>query len=174
MEDSTINLLNTTILFPAYAKLLLLSAGLGMFIGFERELHQKPASVRTFALICAGSCLFALLSLEAAAGHSGSPYDVTRVAAGIVTGIGFMGGGVIFKTADRVEGITTGAMIWLAAGIGMACGFNYVAVAVWGTLTFAGIIIFGHAVHGLARAFQFEEEEFAEKKPKKREKKSSG
>ena len=114
-----------------YVQRLFIAAMLGFAIGVERELRGKPASLRTFSMICVGSCLFSILSIEAA-GHSlnGAPYDVTRIAAQIVTGIGFLGGGVIFKTTDRVEGITTGALIWLTAAIGMAVGFGQIALAI--------------------------------------------
>lgn len=117
---------------PLYVPQLLLAGLLGMLIGIEREIRQKTASIKTFTVISLGSCIFASLSLAAAgASISSMPYDVTRVAAGIVTGIGFLGGGVIFKSKDKVEGITTGAMIWLTAAIGMSCGFNQMNFALW-------------------------------------------
>lgn len=138
-----------TLVIPAYAKLLLISAIFGLTIGAERAWHHKVASARTFGFICAGSCLFSLLSVLAITigGVDASHRDITRIAAGIVTGIGFVGGGVIFKTANRVEGITSASMIWITSGIGMACGFNEVGVAFWGLLTywfvyFSGLLIY--------------------------------
>lgn len=129
MEDSIITLFGFAFEFPAYAKQILFAALLGLIIGMERELRHKPASLRTFSTIAVGSCLFALLSVIAAG--EGDRNDVTRVAAQIVSGIGFIGGGVIFKTKDRIEGITTAALIWLTAGLGMACGFNQISLVLW-------------------------------------------
>jgi putative Mg2+ transporter-C (MgtC) family protein len=129
--DSVHNLFGWEFLFSAHGKQLVLSALLGFIIGVERALRGKAASMRTFSVICVGSCLYTLLSVEAAGGAKALPHDVTRVAAQIVTGVGFLGGGVIFKTMDRIEGITTGALIWLTAAIGMACGFNQIDLVVW-------------------------------------------
>jgi putative Mg2+ transporter-C (MgtC) family protein len=148
--DTEFSLLGQTFFIPYYVKALLLAAVFGLVLGFERALREKVASIKTFAMISAGSCLFAILSREAAGSVGGIPYDATRVAAGIVTGIGFLGGGVIFKSRDRVEGITTGAMIWMAAAIGMACGFNQVKVALWGFGLYLGIIVLGIYLHRFA------------------------
>jgi len=150
MEDTYFNVFGANLIFPYYAKLLILSAVLGLALGFERAMREKVASIKTFAMISAGSCLFAILSREAAGSVGGIPYDATRVAAGIVTGIGFVGGGVIFKSRDRVEGITTGAMIWMAAAVGMACGFNQSSVALWGFSVYIGILLLAVLLHRLA------------------------
>ncbi|MFN8392137.1 MAG: MgtC/SapB family protein [Bdellovibrionota bacterium] len=131
MVDSVFELLGMTIYISAHGKEMVLAAVLGFLIGVERALRGKPASMRTFSVICVGSCLFTILSVEAAGGAHALPHDVTRVAAQIVTGVGFLGGGVIFKTSDRIEGITTGALIWLTAAIGMACGFNQIDMVLW-------------------------------------------
>ncbi len=140
MEDITLNFAGYALVVPAYVKQMLLAGTLGALIGVERELRQKVASIRTFTVISLGSCIFGSLSLAAAGGSvDGMPYDVTRVAAGIVTGIGFLGGGVIFKTKDKIEGITTGAMIWLVAALGMSCGFNQLSFAIW---SFAIVLLF--------------------------------
>lgn len=136
--DSTIPVFGETVPCPAYVKQVFTAVLFGILIGAERGWHKKLASYRTFAVISAGSCLYTLLSVSA----NDDPnlnYDVTRVAAQIVTGIGFVGGGVIFKTANHVEGITTAAMIWLAGAIGMACGFNRMGVALAGFLAFLSI-----------------------------------
>jgi len=113
-----IEIFNTGIFIPWHARQLFIAAMIGLVIGVEREFRGKAASLRTFSIISTGSCLFTILSFETA------NLDQTRIAAQIVSGVGFIGGGVIFKTSDRIEGITTGALIWLAAAIGMACGFN--------------------------------------------------
>ena len=146
MEDLLVDFAGRTFLFPAHGQQLLLSAFLGFVIGIERAWRGKPASMRTFSAICTGSCLFTILSVEAAGGAKALPHDVTRVAAQIVTGVGFLGGGVIFKTSDRIEGITTGALIWLTSAIGMACGFNQGSLILWTCVT--GVIF-----HGLSSAF---------------------
>lgn len=144
--DSSWVIFGLTLVMPAHAKQLILSALLGFVMGIERAWRGKAASMRTFSVICAGSCLFTILSVEAAGGARALPHDVTRVAAQIVTGVGFLGGGVIFKTSDRIEGITTGALIWLASAVGMACGFNQIDLVVWACVT--GVII-----HLLSTAF---------------------
>lgn len=141
MEDSVYNFFGLTIFVPAVAKQLGLSAFIGFVIGLERALRGKVASMRTFSTICCGSCLFTVLSISGDGPmHEAAKHDITRIAAQIVTGIGFLGGGVIFKTTDRIEGITTGALIWLTAALGMACGFNQVTIVFWSCL-------FGMLVH---------------------------
>ena len=130
MEDSLITLGALSVKFPVVAKQLFLAAVVGLLIGFDRAIRGKIASLRTFSMISVGSCLFTILSIEGSSGAS-PVLDTTRIAAQIVTGVGFLGGGVIFKTADRVEGITTAAMIWLTAALGMACGFNRIEAVYW-------------------------------------------
>ena len=148
-SDTELTILGLNLIFPSYAKLTLFAALFGAIVGIEREWKQKVASIRTFAIISSGSCLFACLS-HAAAGASvpNMPYDVTRVAAGIVTGIGFLGGGVIFKNEEGIEGITTGAMIWFVAAVGMACGFNQVSFAAWGILVYTIIMMGSKPMYG--------------------------
>ena len=97
---------------------LLLAAGLGGAIGIEREMHQKPAGLRTNVLIAVGSALFTALSIEIA--RAGGTPD--RIAAQIVTGIGFLGAGAIMRSGHRVQGMTTAATIWVNAAVGMAAG----------------------------------------------------
>ena len=107
---------------------LVAAAFLGALVGFERELHHKPAGLRTHALVCMGSCLFVVLSV-AVAGDGG---DVTRLAAGVVTGIGFLGAGTIFMAQDKLHGLTTAAEMWALAGVGAAVGFGYFTAAAAG------------------------------------------
>src|SRR5436189_5833753 len=95
---------------------LLLAAGLGAAIGLEREYRQKPAGLRTNILIAVGSALFTIMSL-AMTGRDGDP---GRIAAQVVTGIGFLGGGAIMRNRDTVHGMTTAATIWVNAAIGLA------------------------------------------------------
>ncbi|MCX6005013.1 MAG: MgtC/SapB family protein [Chloroflexi bacterium] len=106
---------------------LLLSAVLGAIIGFQRERSNKPAGLRTHILICVGSALFTVVSVI---GFSGT-VDPARVAAGVVTGIGFIGAGVIFRgiKGDTVVGITTAASVWITAAIGIAAGVGLYIIA---------------------------------------------
>ncbi len=96
---------------------LVLAAFLGMLIGLERELAGQPAGERTHALAALGSAAFALLSLEAF-----PEGDQARVAAGVVTGLGFLGAGMILQREDVVLGLTTAAGIWAMGAIGLAIG----------------------------------------------------
>lgn len=91
---------------------------IGAIIGIEREFRSKPAGFRTMILICVGSCLYTILSKES---NLVSP---DRIASNIVTGIGFIGAGVIFKEGISVNGLTTAALIWITAALGMAVGYH--------------------------------------------------
>jgi putative Mg2+ transporter-C (MgtC) family protein len=100
---------------------LIVAAGLGLALGYEREVHKRPAGLRTHSLICMGAALFTVLSMS----FTGNNVDASRVAAGVVTGIGFIGGGILFKSEDRVFGLTTAAELWVAGAIGLAVGIGY-------------------------------------------------
>src|SRR4030043_437705 len=106
---------------------LLLATALGAGIGYQRERANKPAGLRTHALICLGSALFTVVSIF---GFTDG-VDISRVAAAVVTGIGFIGAGVIFRgmRGDRVMGLTTAASVWVAAAIGLAAGVGMYLVA---------------------------------------------
>lgn len=98
---------------------------LSLLIGLERELQQKSAGLRTHTLVGVGSALFMEVSIHgfgSLVGVPGASVDVSRVAAQIVSGIGFIGGGLIFVRRDAVRGLTTAATIWLTCAVGMACG----------------------------------------------------
>lgn len=111
---------------------LALAAGLGGAIGLEREFRHKPAGLRTNMLIALGSALFSMLSVELGSA-AGSP---DRVAAQVVTGIGFLGAGAILRHGENIEGLTTAATVWVNAAIGMAAGLGaYSAAAVGAALT---------------------------------------
>jgi putative Mg2+ transporter-C (MgtC) family protein len=97
---------------------LLIAAGLGGAIGLEREIHQKPAGLRTNILIAVGSALFTALSIQIA--QAGGTPD--RISAQIVTGIGFLGAGAILRSEHHVQGMTTAATIWVNSAVGMAAG----------------------------------------------------
>ena len=98
---------------------LILAAGLGAAIGFEREMRQKSAGLRTNTLIAVGAALFTLMSIEMTEGNDADP---TRIAAQIVTGIGFLGAGAIMRTDSGVQGLTTAATVWVNAAVGVAAG----------------------------------------------------
>ena len=111
---------------------LLLAFGLSSLIGLEREFRQRSAGLRTYTLVGFGAALFMLVSkygfgdvLEART----VVLDPSRIAAQIVTGIGFIGGGLIFVRRDTVRGLTTAAIVWITAAIGMACGAGLVVLA---------------------------------------------
>ncbi|MFF4155843.1 MgtC/SapB family protein [Streptomyces sp. NPDC001678] len=99
---------------------LALALLLSSLIGLERELQQKSAGLRTHTLVGVGSALFMEVSIHGFAGAG--QFDGSRVAAQIVSGIGFIGGGLIFVRRDAVRGLTTAATIWLTCAVGMACG----------------------------------------------------
>jgi putative Mg2+ transporter-C (MgtC) family protein len=100
---------------------------IGAVIGLEREFRSKPAGFRTMILICVGSCLYTILSKEAALIGGSSP---DRIASNIVTGVGFIGAGVIFKEGISVNGLTTAALIWITAALGMAIGYHNYPLAI--------------------------------------------
>ncbi|MBW2990681.1 MgtC/SapB family protein [Candidatus Woesearchaeota archaeon] len=100
----------------------------GFLIGYERGLRDKPAGVRTNTLVCVGAMLFAMVSSVVDPGSPG------RIAANIVTGIGFLGAGIIMHHKGSVQGLTTAATVWRSAAIGMAIGFGWYLVAVIATL----------------------------------------
>lgn len=106
-----------------YKGLLALAAGI--ILGLERELKDKAAGLKTITVITLGAALFSLLSLKIGLPEGES----TRIASYVVSGIGFLGAGVIFKNNLNVEGLTTASIIWVAAAIGMSIGFGEIALA---------------------------------------------
>jgi putative Mg2+ transporter-C (MgtC) family protein len=113
---------------------LLMAAVLGSIIGFQRERANKPAGLRTLSLISIGAALFTVISMY---GFDGGT-DISRVAANIVTGVGFIGAGVIFHVGrgDILVGLTTAASVWVVAAIGMAAGAGmYLLSAVVAVIT---------------------------------------
>jgi len=101
------------------------AAALGGLIGLERELDEKAAGLRTHVLVSVGSALFTLVGAYGFSGFPGGSVDPTRIAAQIVTGIGFLGAGVIFRQGFNVRGLTTAASLWLVAAVGVAAGAGY-------------------------------------------------
>ena len=109
---------------------ILLAVGCGAVIGLERQLKHKPAGLRTNVLICLGAAVFTIIS-ERMAGDKDS---ITRIAAQIVTGVGFLGAGAVIQDRGGIYGLTSAATIWLVASIGMACGAKLYQLAVISTL----------------------------------------
>ena len=132
----------------AVAGRLAVAALLGGAIGINRELHQKPAGVRTHALVAMGAALLSLVSTLSMT-PSGDASGVSRVIQGIVAGIGFLGGGVILRReqSNEIQGLTTAATIWLVAAVGVAAG-----VGLWRTSVIA--IVLSLLVLTLGRRFE--------------------
>lgn len=125
---------------PEVVLRICLAALLGALVGIEREIHGRPAGFRTHLLVALGACLMMLVSehfylkYQFLTSNSAVRLDPARVAAQIVTGIGFLGAGAIIKEAHSVRGLTTAACLWVVAGIGMAvgCGMYLAALLVTG------------------------------------------
>ncbi|MCK4475343.1 MAG: MgtC/SapB family protein [Methanophagales archaeon] len=113
---------------------LLLAVVLGILVGVEREISHRPAGLRTHALVSLGACLFTIISIDY------FNMDPARVAAGIVTGIGFIGAGSIIAEKGHVQGITTAASLWCVAAIGLAAGVGAYVLAVVSTVLVFGIL----------------------------------
>jgi putative Mg2+ transporter-C (MgtC) family protein len=108
----------------------------GGIVGFERQMRGKPAGIRTNILVCLGTAIFVKLSTL----YSGQNADMTRVLGQVVTGIGFLGAGVILARGGRVKGVTSAAVIWTLAGIGAMIGFGLFAPAIALAVVTVGIL----------------------------------
>lgn len=114
---------------------LLLALVLGAALGIERTFARKVAGMRTFGMVAMGSCLFIIISeLVTLTYLEQTNFDPMRLAAGVVTGIGFLGTGLIIFKEKRLSGLTTAAGLWLACGIGMAVGFKLFGIAIFATI----------------------------------------
>lgn len=117
---------------------------LGFTIGLEREMTNKYAGLRTNILVCLGACIFTIISIygfptfadgdNVIVSQATGVRDTARIAAQVVTGIGFIGGGTVLRHGATVFGLTTAATLWIAASIGMACGAGMYSVAIIGTI----------------------------------------
>lgn len=113
---------------------LLLTLVLSGLIGLERQVHRRDAGLRTHILVSLGSCLIMLTSLYVFDIYKEqTALDPVRIAAGVVTGIGFLGAGTIIRESDGVRGLTTAASLWVVAGIGLAVGVGFNRVAIYTT-----------------------------------------
>ncbi len=124
---------------------LLLSVLLSGLVGLEREAKGRAAGLRTHMLVCVGSCLMMLTGVYMAAHYHGTmDVDPTRLAAQVVSGIGFLGAGTIIQFRDSVRGLTTAASVWAAAGIGLAVGGGFYLGAVATTVLVLVVLLVLH------------------------------
>lgn len=125
--------MDSEILVPFFK--LTLAALLGLAIGAERTIAGKNAGMRTFALVSLGSALFVVISEQINLQYLGKVnFDPMRISAGIITGVGFIGAGMIFSKDDLLKGLTTAAGLWAIAGIGMAVGFGLYTISIFSTI----------------------------------------
>lgn len=134
-----------------YITCLTASVIFGFALGLERELTNKQAGLRTHIFVCLGSCVFTLLSIygfptfalgdNVIINQATGVRDTARVAAQIVTGIGFIGAGTVMKNGSSVHGLTTASTLWIAAGIGMACGAGKFDIAFFATILSVLVLI---------------------------------
>ena len=121
---------------------LVIATLLGGLIGIEREMHGKEAGFRTYALVCVGAALMMVVSIQIYELYKGSAeVDPSRIAAQVVSGIGFLGAGAIIRFPQGIKGLTTAAGIWTAAGIGLACGMGQYHPAVITTILVLMILV---------------------------------
>lgn len=114
---------------------LLLTLLLSGLIGLERQVHRREAGLRTHILVALGSCLIMLTSLYVFDIYKDkTSIDPARIAAGVITGIGFLGAGTIIREPERVRGLTTAASLWVVAGLGLAVGIGFNRVAIYTTV----------------------------------------
>ncbi|MET0476755.1 MAG: MgtC/SapB family protein [Actinomycetota bacterium] len=137
---------------------LLLAAVLGGAIGAERELNDQAAGLRTHMLLTIGACLFTLISAYGFGGGVGT--DPSRLAAQIVTGIGFLGGGAIVRHGLTVKGLTTAASIWATASVGVAIGAGSYVLGIGGAVLVVGTLFGLRRVSGVLQRWGVSREEF--------------
>jgi putative Mg2+ transporter-C (MgtC) family protein len=114
---------------------LLLTLVLSGLVGLERQVHRRDAGLRTHILVALGSCLIMLTSLYVFDIYKDTvSMDPARIAAGVITGIGFLGAGTIIREPEGVRGLTTAASLWVVAGIGLAVGCGFIKVAIYTTV----------------------------------------
>jgi len=122
---------------------LVLTAFLSGLIGIERQVHKRTAGLRTHILVALGSCLIMLTSLYVFDIYKGiAGIDPSRIAAGVITGIGFLGAGTIIREQEGVRGLTTAASLWVVAGIGLACGCGFLNASIYTTILALVVLFF--------------------------------
>src|SRR3989338_7804231 len=132
---------------------LLVAAVLSGLIGFEREFHGRAAGFRTHILLCIGSALVMLTSIHMFDAYSGKvACDPGRIAAGVVTGIGFLGAGTIMRSRASIKGLTTATSLWVVSGIGLAVGSGlFFGAVVTTALTLVALLLFSRIEHAIIR-----------------------
>jgi len=128
---------------------IVLALFIGAIIGFERERHGRAAGLRTHMLVCTGSALIAMTSIYLAEnyGSISQNCDPARVAAGIITGIGFLGAGTIIRSKTSVLGLTTAASLWAVSGLGLAVGIGFYKAAIVGAIAiFLTLFVIGRVM----------------------------
>ncbi|MFP4137692.1 MAG: MgtC/SapB family protein [Halomonas sp.] len=125
------------------------ATGLALAVGLERELRGKPAGLRSHMLVALGAAAFIIIGMEimhtTSLDDSSARIDPTRIVEGVIGGIGFLGAGSIIRSGASVQGITTGASIWLAGAIGIAAGVRHFSLAIMVTvLALVIVIVLGH------------------------------
>lgn len=116
------------------------AAILGAVLGYEREQHGHDAGIRTYAAVCLGACVFGLVSMHAL----GTASIDTRIAAQVVSGVGFLGAGVIMREQGRTTGLTTAATVWASASIGLAMAFGMYLLAILATAIVFSLLAVHH------------------------------
>lgn len=134
---------------------LLLAAVLGGLVGFERERHNRPAGLRTHILVCLGSTLVMIVSVVGFGGELGARGDQARIAAQVVSGIGFLGAGSILRQGSAIRGLTTAASLWVVAAVGLAVGIGLYIPAVFATGLVLGSLFLLTGVEKLAARGRF-------------------
>ncbi len=121
---------------------LVVSAILSSLIGLERQMHRRAAGLRTHILVSLGSTLIMLTSIYISDINNNGYVDPSRIAAGVITGIGFLGAGTIIRYGEEVRGLTTAASLWVAAGIGLSVGCGFYSAAFTSTAIVLLVLLF--------------------------------
>lgn len=128
---------------------LILSILLSGLIGLERQVHRRHAGLRTHILVSLGSCLIMLTSLYVFDIYKEkAPLDPARIAAGVITGIGFLGAGTIIRYREEIKGLTTAASLWVVAGIGLSVGVGFYSASIFTTILALIVLFFLRYVEG--------------------------
>jgi len=129
---------------------LVLSVILSGLIGLERQMHRRTAGLRTHILVCLGSCLIMLTSLYVFDIYKNKvSLDPARIAAGVITGIGFLGAGTIIREREGVRGLTTAASLWVVSGIGLAVGCGFLNASIFTTILALVVLFFLRYLEGI-------------------------
>ena len=129
---------------------LVLSVILSGLIGLERQMHRRTAGLRTHILVCLGSCLIMLTSLYVFDIYKDKvSLDPARIAAGVITGIGFLGAGTIIREKEGVRGLTTAASLWVVSGIGLAVGCGFLNASIFTTILALVVLFFLRYLEGI-------------------------